>query len=416
MAKTAVIVGGSLAGLMHGIMLKQQGYDVTILEQEASTTRLGFDAGIRVGPAVVNFMNQYDRTGRPYEIAATTQFIDKKGAIKLRTSKTMSFTCWSLLLSILRENFDGAPPSVELSEEEKTTKRARYQIGVRVSDLKDAEETVQVHTEDVLTGTTDSISADLVVAADGSNSSIRSILMPDVRRQYAGYVAWRGTVPESRVPEQYRQVFEGHVTLHFMERNYILVYVIPTDDGHLQPGSRLYNFVWYTNMAAGSKDLAHIMTDTAGKTHYGTVPRGLVQPHIWEAQRATALAHMPPCIASLIKQTQAPFVTKIHDAVSPHASFFHGKLFLVGDALVTLRPHIALSTNQAAYDCELLGRVLEGGMAAEQWEERVLRYANRTRMYSVVIGVFGTGSRVELIREVWRTAGLLVRQALGFVS
>ena len=36
---------------------------------------------------------------------------------------------------------------------------------------------------------------DLAVFADGVGSTARSALLPDVRPQYAGYVAWRGWSP-----------------------------------------------------------------------------------------------------------------------------------------------------------------------------------------------------------------------------
>ncbi|MGZ8773417.1 MAG: hypothetical protein ACXW10_08470 [Acidimicrobiia bacterium] len=40
------------------------------------------------------------------------------------------------------------------------------------------------------------IETDLLVGADGTASTIRRVLLPEIAPQYAGYVAWRGTVPE----------------------------------------------------------------------------------------------------------------------------------------------------------------------------------------------------------------------------
>src|SRR5258708_22742086 len=41
------------------------------------------------------------------------------------------------------------------------------------------------------------VESDLFIAADGSNSEMRRRLLPDVLPNYAGYVAWRGTLEEA---------------------------------------------------------------------------------------------------------------------------------------------------------------------------------------------------------------------------
>jgi flavin-dependent dehydrogenase len=51
-------VGGSLAGLMHGVLLKRQGVDVTILEQDPSWHRVGNEAGIGFSENVSEFLNR----------------------------------------------------------------------------------------------------------------------------------------------------------------------------------------------------------------------------------------------------------------------------------------------------------------------------------------------------------------------
>jgi 2-polyprenyl-6-methoxyphenol hydroxylase-like FAD-dependent oxidoreductase len=40
---------------------------------------------------------------------------------------------------------------------------------------------------------------DLLVRADGARSFVRQKMLPEVKPRYAGYVAWRGVVPESEV-------------------------------------------------------------------------------------------------------------------------------------------------------------------------------------------------------------------------
>jgi hypothetical protein len=158
------------------------------------------------------------------------------------------------------------------------------------------------------------------------------------------------------------------------------------------------------------------MTDINGKMHYGTVPRGLINPDVWERKRAFGMSKFPPCIAALVEHTPSPFVTKIYDTASTKAVFFGNKLFIVGDALVAFRPHIALSTNQAAHHCQLLEKVMDGKMPPREWEHAVLRYGNAKRMLSVVVGTFGVGTRMALMWILCKYILLLVRQRFGFLS
>ena len=59
----------------------------------------------------------------------------------------------------------------------------------------------------------------------------------------------------------------------------------------------------------------------------------------------------------MLEKTKSPFVTKVYDISSTKASFYGGKVFLVGDALFTLRPNVGMGTTHAAYDCEMLEQV-----------------------------------------------------------
>jgi hypothetical protein len=82
---------------------------------------------------------------------------------------------------------------------------------------------------------------------------------------------------------------------------------------------------------------------------------------------------------------------KVNDALSDKASFFDGHLILVGDALATNRPHLALATEQAAGHCLDMGKVWHGEMTLEQWETKTLIQAKRIWLASRVLGVFGVG-------------------------
>ena len=89
-----------------------------------------------------------------------------------------------------------------------------YRHGHAVSDVRSGEgDRIEVEYHD-FEGNKRPEAADLVVGADGPSSTLRKVLMPDVKREYAGYVAWRGTVLESEVSEAAKRAFVEKFAFH----------------------------------------------------------------------------------------------------------------------------------------------------------------------------------------------------------
>jgi 2-polyprenyl-6-methoxyphenol hydroxylase-like FAD-dependent oxidoreductase len=210
---------------MNGIMLKHHGYNVTILEQNTDS-RGGYDAGISIGQDVTSFMSKHDRVQREFALTCTPPVkFSLEGRPQPEHKQTMVMTCWALFSAILRANFDGATNNAVpvAPESEDGDGRVEYRSGVRVVGLKDLGDKVEVQYEDVHNKGIAAISAGLVVVADGSNSSMRKLLMPDVQRKYAGYMCWRGTVPEICIEEKgFNEKYSGKAAFHFMQRSYLL--------------------------------------------------------------------------------------------------------------------------------------------------------------------------------------------------
>jgi 2-polyprenyl-6-methoxyphenol hydroxylase-like FAD-dependent oxidoreductase len=89
-----------------------------------------------------------------------------------------------------------------------------------------------------------------------------------------------------------------------------------------------------------------------------------------------------------------------------------GKLILVGDDLAQFRPHVGSSTNQAALDALLLEKVLEGKMGLDQWEERVLEYADLIRLRSIAFGSFYMNGHLTFTANVARYMWIFGTQEL----
>ncbi|KAJ4298201.1 hypothetical protein N0V90_006100 [Kalmusia sp. IMI 367209] len=233
--------------------------------------------------------------------------------------------------------------------------------------------------------------ADLVVGADGPSSTIRSLLQPEVKRTYAGYVALRGTVREDEVTPKTLQAFKDRFTFFHTRGIQILAYLIPGENGTLEPGKRLINFVYYTNFPSKSLDepseeLAELMTDTDGVRHRITMPPGKTSPRAWEKQRVIAKEKLPPQFAEIVRATKKPFVQAVTDVISPTNEFFNGKVLLLGDALAGFRPHTVASTSQAAFDVMVLADMLRGELSRKEWKKQTMAYARTIQKRGIDMG------------------------------
>jgi len=225
-----------------------------------------------------------------------------------------------------------------------------------------------------------------VIAADGGSSIVRKLFYPAVERTYAGYVAWRGTVPEAELSESAINAFAEKFTFYHSNGVQILGYLIPGPAGTLKPGERLVNWVWYCNYVANSPAHIELMTDRDGERHHITLPPGGIRDAVWEKQKSLADDALPPQLAEIVRKTKVPFVQAITDVLPSDPVLCGGKVLLIGDALAGFRPHTASSTNQAALDAMALADFIGGDISLEIWEDKVMKYAKRVQEWGVEMG------------------------------
>jgi 2-polyprenyl-6-methoxyphenol hydroxylase-like FAD-dependent oxidoreductase len=409
-------VGGSLAGLLHGLQLKRNGHNVTILERETVEERSSHNAGITYKAGAEKLLAQLDDTGIvACTITERLHFAWRRWPNVYNNKIRYQSTSWGLLYRLLRANFDGFasgacpnPPPARSGDG-----KATYLIGKHVNDLSEIEDKVTVHFSDVPTGKTDEIVADLVLGADGIHSTVRDIVKAPVKKEYSGYISWRGTVPEKALSKDTADYFIDGFSFNLMSNTYVICYIIPSDDGKFSPGERLVNWVWYYNVADNSSHMKEIFTATTGRQHNNTVAQGLVDPAVWHRVRDAGVARMAAPFAELIGKTEAPFVTKVNDALCTKARYMNDRVLLVGDALATFRPHVALATEQAANHCLSLEKAMRGEMSMNEWEREVCRNARRIWLLSRLVGVFGQGKTLSLVHYILRYLGLMVKLGLG---
>jgi 2,6-dihydroxypyridine 3-monooxygenase len=203
----------------------------------------------------------------------------------------------------------------------------------------------------------------------------RAKLLPGVTPAYSGYVAWRGTMPESALSPATFAALSDAITYQVLPGSHILVYPIPAASGSVVPGQRLMNFVWYRNVAAGA-EFDDLMTDSTGIRRPVSLPPGTARAEFVDRLRADAAARLAPVIAEAVLGSAEPFVQAVFDIEVPRMAL--GRICLVGDAAFAVRPHAAAGTAKAAADgWELAAQLVEHGGAVEpalaEWERRQLR-------------------------------------------
>lgn len=215
-ALTILQVGGSIAGLMHGVVLKALGCKVLILESRDYDRLKAQAAGLSLGPYGQELMKTYVQMVYPYALENPgSQILNADGEVisEIPARQSIVTSTWKTVFERLKAKFE---------EFESPEAKTRYEIGKKVIGIKDMNDYVAITYQHAKSGATSTIHASMVIAADGCNSAIRKCLLGDVAPEYAGYVAWRGCVPESRTPTVLKATEQAKFLFFMAKDNYIL--------------------------------------------------------------------------------------------------------------------------------------------------------------------------------------------------
>jgi 2-polyprenyl-6-methoxyphenol hydroxylase-like FAD-dependent oxidoreductase len=339
----ALVIGGSLAGLFAGLLLRRGGFDVDIYERVHGALA-GRGAGI-VTHAMLE--EKLDAAGIAWHEdlgveVGTRRVYDLAGRLALEWPYPQILTAWDRLYDMLRRAF---PPE-------------RYHDGKELAAID-----VGPHRVTALFADGSSAEGDLLIGADGLRSTVRGKLLPGIVPLYAGYAAWRALVPEAAIPRALHAELFMHMAFCLPPGEQILGYPVAGPGNDLRPGHRRYNLVWY-RPAEPRRALRRLLTDEAGVTHALSIPPPLISREVIAEMRAAAETVLAPQFRELIRLAGQPILQAIYDIESPRMAF--GRVAIIGDAAFVARPHVGAGVTKAAQDALFLARALSRASSIEQ--------------------------------------------------
>ncbi len=350
-----LLSGGSLGGLATGIALSDAGHEATIYERSSGDLH-SRGGGIVAQANIRRFLDQ--RTDcDPADITTRSServFLTDDGDVERTLSESMTFTSWDALYRQLRAVFpdDRYHSGREVTRVEPDTATAAFADGTELT-------------------------TDLVVAAEGGQSTTRRHLFPETGPSVADYAAWRGVVPETDLSTATVETFDDRFVFYQGAGQLMLAYFIPGPDGETSTGARRLNWVWYDRLDGLGR--SEVFTDTTGTERRYTVPPGRLRDSVRDRRLRRANSTLPPVFHDILAATPDLFVQAIYDLTVPE--MVADRVCLLGDAAFVARPHTAAGTAKAVADGTALAAALRQhdsvADALASWNEARTAYGSQ---------------------------------------
>ncbi len=349
------IVGGSIAGCTAAIELARLGARVTLFERSGEELK-DRGAGLGVPASVFETFIARDLVDADLPYFPAPAFLricrtadqPRYGRLAWAQPATLAALNWGGLYRNLRKR---VPDGVYRTRRQVT---AIEQVEASSARLRFAD------------GETAEFS--LVVCADGYASLGRHTLFPDAALNYAGYVLWRGHMPEAALPES--PPLEVGIRCVGYRGGHGIFYFVPGANDSIAVGERLVN--WGVYVAVPGAELDAFMTDKTGRVHQGSLPPGMIPLATEQALKARLMPVMPDYYADIIARGSDTFAYAIYDCQVP--AYRRGRVCLAGDAGAFARPHSGAGALKGINDAIALGEALRDSddidAALDTWDRQ----------------------------------------------
>ncbi|KAL1801140.1 hypothetical protein ACET3X_001482 [Alternaria dauci] len=150
--------------------------------------------------------------------------------------------------------------------------------------------------------------ADMLVAADGAQSTIRRLISPGVVPSYEQVVAWRGQVPADVFVDEGKEIDEqikkGLIVWYKMHGSqYIILYGVPGFDG----ADAVIEWCWYHPYDLGTdRELEDVITTFVDR---GRLVKGRAEK--WKDYLDAAKNKFPKFVWEMLSKCETPWITKV---------------------------------------------------------------------------------------------------------
>ncbi|MFI4938449.1 MAG: FAD-dependent monooxygenase [Candidatus Berkiellales bacterium] len=332
------IIGGSIGGLSSSILLSRLGADITVFER---SPRLhdGKGVGVVLPRTLKEDCVELDLFDAeiPNHLIASRSF-NVKDIVSASTGRPL----WEQPFSVMSFNWSDLY----------TNLRKRISAQKMLTDEEVSQIIQQNDQYQVVTTKGERYQFDLLIAADGGYSVVRKQIFPNVAPNYAGYVAWRGSIDPSQL--EHLKLNLKPMEYFVYQNGHFLIYFMPAADKE-NPQKLKLNWLLYEKYEESA--VSSLLTDENNKKYAVSLPPGcLTKQHI-NHLHDFAKQVLPSEIAKIVELTEKPFLQAIYDFQVPQQAV--GKICFVGDAAAVLRPHSASGVLKAISDSLSLAQAFE---------------------------------------------------------
>lgn len=315
---SVAVIGGGIGGLHAALHLLRAGYDVQVYEQAREHVEVG--AGVVVSPNATRLLIRLGLGDEMARIGVRPEAFHQR---RWQDGRTLAYT----RLREATETAFGAPHyTFHRGEMLAMLVRAmppeRVHLGHRCIGIAERGDRVEARFEN---GTT--VSADMLVGADGIHSVVRHALLGADRPRFTGCVAYRGLIPAERV---------AHLGIGMTNHN------------NMGPGR---HFVYYHVSAGRLLNFVGLLEQDAWVKESWTEPGDV-------ADLAAAYAGFHPQVRGIIAAAHETFKWALLDR-DPLPRWTFGRVTLLGDACHPMLPFLGQGAGQAIEDGASLAACLQ---------------------------------------------------------
>lgn len=317
------IVGAGMGGLTAAAALRARGLHVDVYEQAERFLRIG--AGIQMAANPMKVLRAFDLENRLRATAFQPQSKRSRdydsGALRAEYDMSKVASKFGAPHMVMHRGdlhaalVSALPPDI-------------IHLGHKLSRVEQTDTSATLVFEN---GT--QVTADAVIAADGTHSCIRSQLLGDERPTYTGRVAYRATFPSNRLDGL--DLGDGTTKWWGLDRHIVMYYVTAARD----------EVYFTTSVPAPVPDLE----SWSLKADLGELRDAFAQFH----------PHVRKVLAACPDANKWPIFDR-----EPLPRWGKGRVYLLGDAAHPMTPYMAQGAAAAIEDAAILARCLTGLSAA----------------------------------------------------